>query len=171
MPQSGTAYWPYRKSKTLKQYLNIRLAEGRDIPVIATIADETELFPSDMLEAMIDGYLTHSTRDIWFVGDNGGDVISFCFCEPERMTDGTWNLLAIGVSPPSQGQGHGARMMAYLEAYLAGQSERILLVETMGTPEFGRTREFYRKNGYVEEARIREFYGAGADKVVFWKHL
>jgi ribosomal protein S18 acetylase RimI-like enzyme len=41
----------------------------------------------------------------------------------------------------------------------------------MGIPAFERPRAFYRKNGYIEEARIREFYEAGADKVVFWKHL
>jgi ribosomal protein S18 acetylase RimI-like enzyme len=35
---------------------------------------------------------------------------------------------------------------------------RILLVDTSGTPEFERTREFYRSNGFEEQARIREFY-------------
>lgn len=87
------------------------------------------------------------------------------------MTDGTWNFLSIGVEPSKQGRGVGAKMMAHLEAMLATQGERVLLVETMGPPELERTREFYRKNEYIEEARIREFYEAGADKTVFWKKL
>ena len=87
------------------------------------------------------------------------------------MTEGTWNLLAIGVAPEHQGKGIGAAMMTYLENRLADQGEKVLLVETMGISAFERTRAFYRRNGYVEEARIREFYEAGADKVVFWKHL
>ena len=33
------------------------------------------------------------------------------------------------------------------------------------------SRQFYCKNGYDEEARIREFYQAGEDKVVFRKVL
>ena len=41
----------------------------------------------------------------------------------------------------------------------------------MGTQELALTREFYRKNDYTEEARIREFYEPGADKIVYWKHL
>ena len=45
------------------------------------------------------------------------------------------------------------------------------LVETSGLPEFERARAFYRKCGYEEEARIREFYNAGEDKIVFRKAL
>jgi len=124
-----------------------------------------------MLEGMIAGFLNQTSRDIWFVYEESDEILSFGFCEPERMTDGTWNLLAIGVEPSKQGKGIGAKMMAHLEAMLASRGERVLLVETMGTPELARTREFYRKNEYAEEARIREFYEAGADKVVFWKKL
>lgn len=159
------------KDKTLTKILNIRPATKQDIPTIETIAEQTDLFPPDMLEDMMDGYLSQTSTDIWFVGELDQGVIAFGFCEPERMTDGTWNLLAIGVLPEHQGQGHGAEIMRYLESRLQGEGQRVLLVETMGTPELALTREFYLKNGYTEEARIREFYEAGADKVVYWKHL
>ena len=46
-----------------------------------------------------------------------------------------------------------------------------MLVETSALPAFARTRAFYRTNGYVEDARIREFYAPGEDKVVFCKAL
>ncbi|MEO0881888.1 MAG: GNAT family N-acetyltransferase [Pseudomonadota bacterium] len=151
--------------------LKIRPAAKRDIETIGQIAGDTDLFPPEMLDEMIAGYLNNTGKDIWFVGELDDRVVTFGFCEPERMTDGTWNLLAIGVDPALQGQGHGAEMMTYLERQLSKASQRVLIVETMGTPEFAKTREFYRKSGYTEEARIREFYEAGADKVVFWKHL
>jgi ribosomal protein S18 acetylase RimI-like enzyme len=51
------------------------------------------------------------------------------------------------------------------------RGERILLVETAGTDDFKYVREFYRQNGYEEEARIREFYAAGIDKIVFLNNL
>lgn len=54
---------------------------------------------------------------------------------------------------------------------LAARGERVLLVETSGLASFERTRAFYRKCGYDEEARIREFYQAGEDKIVFRKSL
>ncbi len=149
----------------------IRPVEKGDIPFIKTIAEVTELFPGDMLDAMIAPYFSHTKPDIWFVCVDDDEPIGFGFCEPERMTDGTWNLLAIGVAPAHQSNGVGAELMTYLEDRLAQKGERVLLVETMSLPEFERTRAFYRQNGYVEEARIRDFYEPGADKVVFWKRL
>lgn len=51
------------------------------------------------------------------------------------------------------------------------RGERILLVETSSLPMFERMRAFNRKCGYNEEARIRDFYQAGEDKLVFRKAL
>lgn len=150
---------------------NVRLADIGDYETIGVIAEKAGLFPASALEHMINGYKEKSNRDIWFVTEVAGRVVSFGFCEPERATEGTWNLLAIGVDPDYQGQGIGSGMMRYIEARLTQEKQRILLVETMGTPEFERTRSFYRKCGYAEEARIREFYEPGGDKIVFWKHL
>ena len=159
----------------MQKPLSIRPAEKKDLSDIGSIADATGLFPSDLLEPMIAGYFDRSKRDLWFVCELGDgaehEVVGFGFCEPERMTDGTWNLLAIGVEPSHQGQGAGGAMLRYLEDQLRQLNVRVLLVETMGTPEFELTRTFYRQNDYTEEARIREFYEAGADKIVFWKHL
>lgn len=150
---------------------SIRPVEQGDLAHLKSIVDATELFPSEMMDDMLSGYFDGSKPDIWFTCIRDGEPISFGFCEPERMTEGTWNLLALAVQPEHQGKGTGSAMMSYLEDRLASDGQRLLLVETMGSPEFGRTRAFYRGNGYVEEARIREFYEAGADKIVFWKHL
>ncbi len=45
----------------------------------------------------------------------------------------------------------------------------MLLVETLAS--FDLAQAFYRKYGYEEEARIRDFYAVGDDKVVFRKVL
>ena len=149
----------------------IRPARRSDIPAIKSVAEDAALFPAEMLDDMIAGYLEEATRDIWFVSEEDGHVVGFGFCEPERMTSGTWNLLAIGVLATHRGRGIGGAMMRYLEHRLRSAGERVLIVETMGTTAFERTRAFYRTNGYTEEARIREFYEPGGDKVVFWKRL
>lgn len=149
----------------------IRPAQQSDIPAIKSVVEDAELFPPEMLENMIVGYLEKTTRDIWFVSVADGRVAGFGYCEPERMTSGTWNLLAIGVLAERRGRGIGGAMMRYLEGRLRSGGGRILIVETMGTPAFTRTRAFYRANGYTEEARIREFYEPDGDKIIFWKQL
>ncbi len=149
----------------------IRPARRSDLPAIRSVVVDAEMFPPEMLDDMIAGYLDRTARDIWFVPVADGRVVGFGYAEPERMTSGTWNLLAIAILARYRGRGIGGAMMRYLEDRLRTAGERVLIVETMGTPAFRRTRAFYRANGYAEEARIREFYEPGGDKVVFWKHL
>jgi GNAT superfamily N-acetyltransferase len=151
--------------------LIIRPASSTDLDAIAKIAEAVELFPGHMLPGMMAGYLEGRAADIWLVAAASHGPVAFAFCEPERLTKGTWNLLAIGVVPAHQGQGIGTKLMRQLEGTLRQAGHRILLVETLGTPEFDRTRTFYLANGFTLEARIREFYDVGGDKVVFWKHL
>jgi ribosomal protein S18 acetylase RimI-like enzyme len=61
--------------------------------------------------------------------------------------------------------------LSHVEQMLAKRGERVLLVETSGLEAFEYVRAFYRNNGYEEEARIREFYKAGDDKIIFRKAL
>ena len=48
---------------------------------------------------------------------------------------------------------------------------RFLLVDTSGKDEFKRTRAFYDMLGYDREARIRNYWADGDDKVTFGKVL
>jgi GNAT superfamily N-acetyltransferase len=97
--------------------------------------------------------------------------VGVAYVAPERMTEGTWNLYLIAVHPDRQRQGRGMALLAYVEQMLADRGERILLVETSGMDDFEYVRAFYCKSVYDEEARIREFYRAGDDKIIFRKAL
>ena len=149
----------------------IRPLAPDDLPALKRVIDAVELFPSGLLDEMVAGYLTRAAADdCWLTADAGGPV-AVAYYAPERMTQGTWNLLLIAVHPDRQGHGIGAAVMRHVEDALASRGERILLVETSGLPAFDRTRAFYRFIGYDEEARIRDYYQAGDDKVVFRKVL
>ncbi len=152
--------------------MNIRPIGPDDLPAVKAVLDSTELFPSEMLPEMISSFLSdEESADIWFTAEVDGEPVSLAYAIPEQLTDGTWNLLAIAVLPSKQGAGIGRAMVTHLETVLRARGERILIVETSGLPEYARTRAFYHKNGYTEEARIRDFYAPGDDKVVFWKAL
>jgi len=158
-------------SSTLKDdAVNIRPTEMEDIPALKVVVDETGLFPSDMLPDMVSGFLSEQeSQDLWLTCEVGGEAIGFCYAAPEQLTDGTWNMLAIAVHPSKQGSGYGGAIVKQLETLLHERGHRVLIVDTSGKDEFGQTREFYRKNGYSEEARIRHFWAEGDDKVIFWK--
>lgn len=110
-------------------------------------------------------------QDVWLTYECDGEGAGFCYAVPEKLTDGTWNMLAIAVHPASQAKGVGSAIVKKLEAILFDRGQRVLIADTSGTVEFEKTREFYRKNGYLEVARIPEFWAVDNDKVVFWKRL
>ena len=149
----------------------IRPLHVADLPALKAVIDANELFPSAMLDEMTAPFLaSEAAEERWLTFDDGGPL-GLAYYVPERMTDGTFNLLLIAVHPDRHGQGIGAKLMAHAEADLAARGGRVLLVETSGLETFARTRGFYHSIGYDEEARIREFYAAGEDKVVFRKAL
>jgi ribosomal protein S18 acetylase RimI-like enzyme len=153
----------------------IRLITSDDTDALIALANSIELFSPKELEELRQMLTDSLSKDsdnhpFWITDDDHG-LVGLAYCEPERMTNGTWNLQLIAVRPTHQRQGRGAKLLLFVEQTLADQGARVLLVETMGTPDFEHVRAFYRKNGYDEEARIREFYAEGADKIVFRKAL
>lgn len=142
-----------------------------DLPALIAVIDATGLFPGAMLNDMAAAYLARADADeLWCVFDDGA-VSGLAYAAPERMADGTWNLLLIAADPRRQRTGIGSALIAAVEQQLGARGVRLLLVETSGLTEFDATRRFYRQRGYREEARIRDFYQAGEDKIVFVKPL
>jgi ribosomal protein S18 acetylase RimI-like enzyme len=153
----------------------IRLTSQDDTTALIAVAEASGLFDpnqTDSLAQMLDKHFSDKdeTQDIWLT-DYDNEPVGIAYIAPERMTEGTWNLYLIAVHPDRQKQGRGKALLSYVEQMLMERGERILLVETAGTDDFEYVREFYRKNGYEQEARIREFYTAGIDKIVFRKAL
>jgi ribosomal protein S18 acetylase RimI-like enzyme len=149
----------------------IRPVVASDLPALGRVIDATGLFPSAMLDDMTAGYLAGDAPDEIWLTDASHGACAVAYAAPERMTEGTWNLYLIAVHPERQREGRGAALERHVEGALAARGARILLVETSGLAEFEATRTFYRQCGYHQEARIRDFYRDGEDKVVFWKRL
>lgn len=152
--------------------MNIRPSRSDDISALKAVLDETQLFPSEMLPDMMNGFLSdQASEDIWLTCEINNQVVGFCYAVPEALTEGTWNLLAIAIKPSEQREGIGSALVAELEKLLRQRGHRILIVDTSGMDEFANARRFYARNSFTEEARIRDFWAAGDDKIVFWKAL
>jgi ribosomal protein S18 acetylase RimI-like enzyme len=153
----------------------IRFTTPNDTNALLVLAEATELFEADQIEElaqMLDQHFRNETdsQDIWFTDDDN-EPVGVAYVAPERMTEGTWNLYLIAIHPDRQRQGRGANLLRHIEKMLTERGERVLLVETSGLEDFEYVRAFYRKSGYDEEARIREFYKVGDDKIIFRKAL
>lgn len=150
----------------------IRYAKPEDQPSLASIANASGVFPGALIPDMTRSFFSgEASTEIWLTFKSATEVQGFCYAVQEKMTDGTWNMLAIAVHPSRQGLGKGTAVVKHLETVLSHRSQRVLVVDTSSAAEFGGARAFYRKNGYCEEARIRDFWAAGDDKIVFWKRL
>lgn len=153
----------------------IRLTTPDDLAPVTLLLEATGLFEMEEVEEVADVLSAHFIRtpenqDLWLTDDKNGPV-GVAYAAPERMTKGTWNIYLLAIHPDYQRQGRGSALLRHIEQTLAAQGERLLLVETLGIESFEQVRAFYRKNGFEEEGRIREFYAAGADKVIFRKAL
>ncbi len=153
----------------------IRLTTPNDTTALLALAEATGLFEPNQIEELTQMLNQHlgdeaDSQGIWFT-DYDNEPVGVAYVAPERMTDGTWNLYLIAIHPDHQKQGRGAALLQYVEQMLTERGERVLLVETSGTDDFEYVRVFYRNNGYEEEARIRDFYTDGVDKIVFRKLL
>src|SRR4028119_839786 len=101
----------------------IRPITPDDKTALIALAESVGLFGPDELEQvseMLSGYLEghNESGEFWITDDDNG-LISVAYCAPERMTNGTWNVLLIAVHPDYQGQGRGAALMRNVEQTLS----------------------------------------------------
>lgn len=150
----------------------IRKVVLNDINALKEVVDSSGLFPSEYLDEMIADYFSNAdTEDIWFTYVDNNIPVAIGYCAPEKLTNGTYNLYAIGVKKELQQNGIGRQMMCYLEKLLRKNNRRILIVETSSLDEYAIARNFYDKLGYRREAIIKDFWDEGEDKIIFWKKL
>ena len=120
-----------------------------------------------MLAPMVASYLDGTEHDLWLTAEVGGHAIGFAYSEPERMTDRTWNLLALAVHPSHQNKGTGAALIDATRTALRQKNVRMLLIETADIPEFAGQRAFYERMNLSQVAHIPDYYEAGTGKVTF----
>lgn len=70
-----------------------------------------------------------------------------------------------------EGKGFGSSLVKRIESDLLKKCARLLIVETSGLDEFKIARAFYEKLGFQLEARIKNFFDAGDDKLIYTKSL
>lgn len=149
----------------------IKMTTPDDIVQLQEVLVQTALFPPDLLPDLVAPFFSGDDDAFWLTCHMNDHAVGFCYTAPEELADGTWNLRALAVLPNHQGGGLGAALTEAVEQHLRQSAQRILIVDTSGTEDFTQVRKFYAKNGYQEEARVRDFWAPGDDKVIFRKAI
>lgn len=154
----------------------IRPIAPADTPSLVALSGSSGLFKTEELPAiqdMLNNY--HATKNgsghQILTYDEGGTLLGIVYFCPREFTDRVWELLMIAVDAVRHRQGIGSRMLLAVEDAVRGMNGRLLLIETSDKSSFERTRQFYRKHGYAEVARIPDYFSDGDGKASFIKRI
>lgn len=152
----------------------IRPARAADTDALIALVRATGLFAAedaDDFAAMIRAALAApSPGEVWLVR-TAPEIVGAAYLGPETFAPDIRNLWFIGVHASARRQGHGRALLGAAEQAARDDGARLLLVETSSNPATAAARACYDACGYGAEARIRDYYAPGDDKVIFRKPL
>lgn len=155
----------------------IRPLKAADKDAVMGLIRETAMFTAaevEVAEELVDLFLNRpEQRDyrVEVLEEEEGTVVAYVTWGPTPLTDGTYDLYWIAVSPRTQGKGYGKRLMRWVEDKIKEEKGRVLIIETSSQPMYEGTRQFYLKQQYQEVARIAGYYNQGDDRVIYAKYF
>ena len=158
--------------------ISIREATREDLSALRAIGVDSAMFLGDELafflavageaiDASEEGGPTLRVA----IGTEPSTVEGAALFQSEAMAQRVANLLFIGALVASRGKGVGQALLENFEAWAKGGDHRLAIIETASDDQFAPAWSLYERNGYEREARIRDYYAPGIDKIVYRKAL
>ena len=139
---------------------------------VTEVLRSAENFRDDEIDVALELFdASFSGDDYVLVGAFHRELLGFACYGRTPATDRTYDLYWIAVDRNAQGSGCGSRLLAEVERRLEALHARMLVVETSSRSDYTATRGFYLRRGYVEAARVREFYAPADDRIILTKRL
>lgn len=149
----------------------------QDRAIIADLIVSVENFNQaevDCALELVDIYLNDPDQNDYSFAvaeDSASRVHGYACWGPVPLTKGTYDLYWIATHPNARGHGYGRELMHFVERSVSEREGRLLVVETSAKESYERTVAFYRRLGYEEASRIKDFYDVGDDRLIFVKRL
>ena len=127
----------------------------------------------DVAIELIDDRLAKAAASeyLFLFADAGDKIAGYACYGPVSMAQGRFELYWIAVDNARRGQGIGRLLLGRTEAHMRELGGKYVYSETSSRETYRPTREFYRKQGYREVARVPLFFADDDDKVIFMKTL
>lgn len=103
--------------------------------------------------------------------DDNGKVIGFTNYGRNEFSVHSWELYWIAVHENARNKKAGSVLLKKAEENIIKAGGKILWIETSGRPLYQSTEEFYKRNGYILQASLEDFYGPGDPKQIYAKRL
>jgi len=156
--------------------LKIRAMSAGDKPVVMQMLRKMPEFkPAEVVvaEEVLDSYLGDPVKSGYyiFVAEIDSTVAGYVCYGPTPLTEATWDIYWIAVSPGRQSRGIGKQLLASAEQAIIKNKGRLAIIETSSLPIYESARRFYDAQGYELSCRIADYYAAGDDKLILLKRL
>ena len=127
----------------------------------------------EVIEELLDDALDKGPEGHYqsYTAEEDGRPVGWVCIGPAPCTVGTFDVYWIGVAAQRQGSGIGSALLAHAESVIRSRGGRLAVIETSGRELYGASRAFYEKAGYLEVARIPDFYAPSDDKVIYSKRI
>ena len=100
------------------------------------------------------------------VAERDGEIVGLGAFGMVAGTVGTGMLYSILVAARSRRAGIGERLLFQIKAELVSAGARMIVAEIPGDPTVMRFRALLLSHGFIEEARIEDYYGDGMPQII-----
>jgi len=152
------------------------IPEKRDITRVMEIVESTKFFYDHEVEIaaeLVAERLSHgeSTGYHFVFAEVDGVTAAYSCFGPITMSKTSFDLYWIATHNDFRGKGIGRKLLDETIKEAKNMGCNILIAETSGLEHYTPTRAFYDSNKFVLEARLKDFYAMGDDKLFYTKRI
>lgn len=149
--------------------LTFRRYEPRDLVAIVELDAACFAPPFRFSRTAMQRYV--EVENAWVVvAESAGAIAGFCIVHREEMRGAKVGyVITIDVADAFRRRGIGERMLRDGEAWIAGLGGVAMLLHVYA--KNAGAIHFYERSGYERAAEEEDFYGPGADALLYWKRL
>ena len=150
--------------------------EKCDIARVFEIVESTEFFYDHEVEIaveLITERLAHgeSTEYYFVFAEVDGVTAAYSCFGPITMSKTSFDLYWIATHNDFRGKGIGRKLLEETCNQARNMGCSIIIAETSGLEHYAPTRAFYISNKFDLEARLKDFYTIGDDKLFYTKRI
>jgi GNAT superfamily N-acetyltransferase len=152
------------------------IPEYRDIERVHEIVESTRFFYDHEVEIaselVAERYNDGESSGYYFVfAELDGVTVAYSCFGSIIMSATCFDLYWIATHNDYRGKGIGKRVLEETCKRAKAMGCVILIAETSGLPHYEPTRSFYVNNNFELEARLKDFYTIGDDKLFYTKRI